>query len=448
LYQDLYTKVQVNNNLVNSGRPASAFPVAVPPAYTVPGGVTANLYLLYRYANYIGAMLNNSPCWFGAWQMYSSIAVGSNNIDPFTYEAQTDAYWSMAATKELRPAYDRQRNVLTVPFPTISDTFVTDDWYTIMITDNAFPNPAAYGGATLDLLNSEVGGTLVCLVNGPTLKDDKGYVKIADGTYGNMVPNSSSIPVNAVSETKAVETTQILTDTTNNADRKQILSRILGSFILDPKKRDVAINTWFLNKKNRPPVITNTIIRFPSIGIVQTGEEGKMLEPVVRTVTNRTSPSTTLAMLIGVTSAEGFDEGRKLETVMQTPISGYTPYPFGPLIERLVHGDQAAFYPGSGAKQAVTFTDITTAPTFVLDPTSNTKNDVAVAMLQMSDNFKDKKMGVGSMISDVSDTAPPRARRVGKAVGTIVTGLEKSIGKKIQQKRQQKGKKKLWVNLQ
>jgi len=152
--------------------------------------------------------------------------------------------------------------------------------------------------------------------------------------------------------------------------------------------------------------------------------------------------------LIGVTNAVTFDEGRKIETSMQTPISGYVPYPFGSLIERLVHGDRSAFYPATNASQGIVLTDISTASSLVLDPTSNTKSDVTTAMLDLTNGSIDKQPNLGGIIKDVAQYLPPSARVAANAASGAIGMMENTFGRNVQKRRQAKGKKQLWRNLQ
>jgi hypothetical protein len=440
VYQDLAVRQQVNLQLASAGQSAS--PAGqLPPNYLQAPGVPANLFALIRIVNFIGSMLNTSPCWFGAWQNLAAMAVGTNLIDMYQYEGLTDSFVSIASVRELRPVYDKRRDVLTVPFPTISDAFL--DIFGPLA--EALGLTTGYGDASLDFLNSTSGGQTVCLVNGPTLKDDKLDFKFREGQYDNMCPNVSAVPSESSNKTKTVLTTKIL-DLNNPSGSKRILLNAVNMLVKDKKKVDTILELIAFRKKNR--VTRKTALkphRPMKVGEVVSIEEWREASKVK--VSSRDSVDTFGASMIGSTSVVGFDSGRSLESVMQTPVSAYAPAPFGPLTTQLIHGDTSSMYPGNNAEQALIQYQFANSSSSVLAPNSTQRSDQANAMLKIVNSISSGNPDWSGVIQDVTSVLPPVVGASVRAVGALLPLVEAPF-RGVQARRQKKGKKQLWRNIQ
>jgi len=151
---------------------------------------------------------------------------------------------------------------------------------------------------------------------------------------------------------------------------------------------------------------------------------------------SRTSPDTTTATILSITSEDQLDPNHAIENMMQMPVSAYSPVVRATDIERIVNGGVTAYEPGVMGSQSFTLESIGTAPTFVKDPVSMQASEATGELLRLSRGIaQTANLGVQfeSVVNAVGG-AMPMVRAGATVVGALVN-VGKNIANRVRARR-------------
>lgn len=173
--------------------------------------IDINLYALHNLLNVIGALASLSATWAGVVANgTASIATGTNLILPEMNETFAAPAWIAEVMGQMHPVYARRNDMLQVPVPVISDDFIPFFRTGFGAYFNTTTTMPTYGGNNLDLLNSQIGGQVVQIMNGPTIFTNRSSVMEADQIYNNQLDMKSVVPVIAPLRSRNVFRTRLL----------------------------------------------------------------------------------------------------------------------------------------------------------------------------------------------------------------------------------------------
>jgi len=450
--QDTVARAAAALNNVNAVRPDTGFGL-LPQAYgtTNATGIQPNLAYIYRIFNYVANMLSGAAAWFGASQTLVAMAVGTNCLDPFQTSGLTEAFFSVASSRQLSPVYNKVTNQVTVPFPAISDEALSAFWSMYETSPNIYyPNITGtpqYGGVTLDLCNSQIGSVYVAWAF-QGLKDAKQDVKTADAEVQNMIPTSSPLGLFTQPSTMNMLTTKNLNiGATNEAleicgtTMETLLGKIAKKMKHDPiafmatrkKNAEILRQSKLKNEKQLALELKKNDLEFDD-GPRYQNEFAR--RAVFLRAPSRTSPDTTTATILSITSEDQLDPNHAIENMMQMPVSAYSPVVRATDIERIVNGGVTAYEPGVMGSQSFTLESIGTAPTFVKDPVSMQASEATGELLRLSRGIaQTANLGVQfeSVVNAVGG-AMPMVRAGATVVGALVN-VGKNIATRVRARR-------------
>jgi len=445
LAQDTTARAASALNNVNAARPETGYGL-LPQAYgttnTSPG-IQPNLAFISRAFNYAANMLSGAAMWFGASQTFVALNVGTNCLDPFQTNGLTEAFFSVASSRQLSPIFNKVTNQVTCPFPAIADTAINTLW-SMFETGGAgsvyYPNTTGspqYGGMTLDLLNSQIGSTYVAWAF-QGLKDDKQNLKTADAEIQNMIPTSSPLSLFTAPSTMNMLTTKNL-NVGSSTEALQMCGTTMETLLTKIARKLKVEPTTFITtlNKNRDlfkkSKINDKAVLEQKRSDFEFELDGKHLHEWAKRskftmAPSRTSPDTSTSTILSVTSEDQLDPNHAIENMMQMPISAYAPVIRATDIERIVNGGTTAYEPGVMGSQSFLLENMGTAPSFVKDPTSVQGSEVTQELLRLSRGIA-QTANLGnqfeSVVSGISSAMP-----IIKTGATIVGGLI-NVGKKI-----------------
>jgi len=379
-------------------------------------------------------MLSGAAMWFGSSQTFVAIAVGTNCLDPFQTSGLTESFFSVASARQLSPIFNKVTNQVTVPFPVISDNALPAFWAQFETAPNIYyPNTTGspqYGGVTLDLLNSQIGSQYVAWAF-QGLKDDKQAVKTADAEIQNMIPTSSPLGLFTIPSTMNMLTTKNL-NVGNDFNSLEVCGTSYEALMTKIAKRLKHDPVAFMATQ-RKNFETMRLSKLKEIKPKSDVDPNPIPNEWTRRTTyvkapSRTSPDTTSAVILSLTSEDSLDPNHAIENMMQMPISAYLPVTRATDYERIVNGGTTAYEPGVMGSQSFLLENVGTAPSFVKDPTSVQGSEVTQELLRLSRGLA-QSANLGnqfeSVVSSISNYMP-----IVKA-GASVVGALVNVGKNM-----------------
>lgn len=357
--------------------------------YTPP----VNLAILHRYLNIVSVFSSLAACWAGASNGLAAVAVGTNLIDPNNNAGMTESAWVMAATQNLYPVMAKGQNLISIPYPSISEEFVP-------YFRNAFPDAYAitgnYGGDQLDLLNSNVAGSPIILTSGPTLFDDRQALSAIDAQYMQMNPQVSSLPVMSVIRVG-----------------NPVKSRLIQRFRLDADSSNQRITS--LAKMYKVP--PERLIQFFSKKTMK----GKSA--------NRQSPMTQNTSVVADTSAISLEESSEVDDLLIVPV---TFFEGGNALEfqRLAYEDNNVRRYGEKSQPLYAIQQVNQGSQYANDPNNSIVSSV--------NSFSQSNPEVDQIVDGITpliDFLPPGVRGVARAVQKVVKAIVPPIQKAVQKGR-------------
>jgi len=334
-YQDCQARRVAYQRQLNAGRPdiTNTAYIAVKPG----------AFALNRFINYTSLMFSHAHMWFGAWQTYPAIAVGTNNLDASDTSGMTEAYFSVGSLRQLAPYHNVHSNSFIIPFPTANEGSFLQVFELasglVMCGDNSNPNYE-----NLDIMNSvQATGGLPIAWAGPFIADDRQAVKESDAAIQNMIPTASPLAFKGYVTTNNIEITKVLENPNGIVSRSNTLDSI---------------------KKSVRPGLGTKVIIFQG-------------------------PSALSAVWDATISDNGFKRNFSITNAMTTTISNYVYQTTGlfsdnVLISRIIQRSYSSYQPGVQGTMPYTDNEISNVHQYVKDPESAESSEAAEEVLMMS----------------------------------------------------------------
>jgi len=389
--------IDVKQKIFDSARPQVTLPPTnqLPDAYygyqgEQPIGPIAdvNLALLHRLHNFICAFSTLSATWGGTVANgLSAIATGTNLILPDMQSSFSESAWVVEAMSQLHPVYNPRNNMIHVPVPTISDDYVIFFRQAFSGTYSQTAPPPNYGGMNLDLLNSQIGGQVVCLISGPTLYEDRQAIMTMDAEYDAQISLMACAP-------------RISPLRSGNMARTRMLN---GSFLL----KEDGLKRFLEYKKVEKTVMRKILDRY--------------LEKKNVKAPSRTSPILEGLPVLGDTSAI-VQKSDVPDDFLCVPVALYDSSPEALVYQRLISEDTDAKHIPNSVSQIYGVQQVGIASMYSSDPNNDTKSDVMT--VSRSDVTPDEIIAV---LDPLVDLLPPRAKAVAKVGQKIVKAIAPPI---------------------
>lgn len=365
--------------------------------------IDVNLYALHIMLLATGALSSLSACWAGVTANgVSSIATGTNLIYPQMNNTLSAPAWIVETMSQLHPVHASRNNMLHIPVPVISDDFIP--FYRTGFTDyfNPTTTMATYGGNNLDLLNSQIGGQVVQLCNGPALTPNRSSVMECDQIYSNQLDLKSAAPVIAPLRSMNIVKSRLLNGSfVKNADRFNEFFTFLGSDRAAVKK----FMAYLEQKKE---------IKAPF----------------------RTSPLVSPLPIVGESCAMDIKTDNP-DQLLCVPIAIFESPAVALNHQRLITEDIDTQITPNNFTVGYGITQFGVCSGYTSDPNNDTKTDVMrIAITEVSpEEIIDK-------LDPLVDLLPPRVRAVAKVAQKVVKAVAPAIKKAVDNGRARRQKRK------
>lgn len=371
---------------------------------------TQNLAILHHILNACGSYFAMSALWAGVVANgLSAMATGTNTVLPNLNQTLADSAWIVEEMSQLHPVFNQRNNMLHVPVPCISEDYIQyfrttfADYYET--TSTFCPD---YGGAALDLLNSAIVGTIVSLVNGPSLHEDRVALGEIDQLYQGQNPQVSSSP--KISPLRC-----------GNVVRTRIVN---GSFLFSAEN----YKKIFAYQRVRDG---KAVERFLAFMEEKKEMRAKLKAPV------RTSPLIQPLPVIADTSAIAL-ENPQVEDQLTVPIAVYDSVSEGVAAQRLISEDIEVKIVPEGYVQIQEIQQFALSGAYAGDANNDTKTDVIRQAVRDQVDPEEIINGLDPLI----ELLPPRLRMIGKVAQKVAKTVAPAIQKAVQNGRRRRQEKK------
>lgn len=403
--------INQTNRLVASARVEGATPGFEAPDVWKNNGVSKNLFLLSRYKNIMNSFTPFACCWASASIQFCASAVGTNIIDPISIQGASDVYANIASTRELKPSFDAYENIMVVPYPMVMSDTVAQIWaaYPEFLADSVAPR--GYGGTDLDLLNSNISGQIVSLVDGQFLRDDFSLVTRSDNANNQLLPTSSVFPSgDPLATTLVGQALQLVTANPRTSSERDMLLRFFRFARRGEEKGLKALEEY---EKLRDRRHMEREIRI---------KQGKMSA-------ERTNISTTTAIQLGTGSIVPLNDDLKLTTLMMQPVK-ISPDADFPDMARIIYDMPNMLKSTGESNQSFVITRSSNGDNYIKDPNNFQGSELSQVLLDISKS---------SGLTSTNSSAIPLLTDLAINVGTRIV---KKIASKVRERRAVKAQRK------